>query len=238
VSGHQARVTPAVAEHSYFGAHHLNHQLCPRRLEFGYGSDDIQHAVIDQVSIGYSAAKFSIGDNRIVYTFDHHSCFGVSILSANVAPPKPNPRTIVRAQRRQQVAERKRQAARAKAEHEEARDEQIAPRAQRLPVLGRDGEVIRGARVERDGIAFIRSNPIRRMVLRGRSKEQPLLTKRHADAADRLQTAWTEAGEGVTAGISHYGVKLASTPQTGVIAASVLAGVHRQVMARKEIEAI
>jgi hypothetical protein len=54
--------------------------------------------------------------------------------------------------------------------------------------------MLRGARVERDGVVFIRSNPIRRMVTRGASKTNPLLEKRHADAADRLLTAWEEAG--------------------------------------------
>jgi hypothetical protein len=107
-----------------------------------------------------------------------------------------------------------------------------------LPVLGRDGEIVRGARLERDGVVFIRRNPIKRMVARGQNKESPLLSKRHSDAADRLLTAWETAGSGVTFGVANYGVKLSSTPQTGTISDGVLHGINRQIDARRELEAI
>jgi hypothetical protein len=136
------------------------------------------------------------------------------------------------------AAEKKRQAARRRAEQQEARDEAIAPRAQRLPVLGRDGEIVRGARVEPDGVVFIRRNPIKTMVARGQNKENPLLSKRHADAADRLLTAWETAGAGVTFGVANYGGRLSGTPQTGTISDGVLHGINRQIDARRELEAV
>jgi hypothetical protein len=117
-------------------------------------------------------------------------------------------RAIARAQRRHLAAERKRQEAQRRAAWQEQCDEQIAPAAQRLPVLGRNGEVIRGPRVERSGIVFVRSNPIRHMVAMNSKKEHPLLSKRHADAADRLLAAWSEAGEGISFGVANYGGRL------------------------------
>src|SRR5947209_5105125 len=47
-------------------------------------------------------------------------------------------RTVGRDQRRHLAAEKKRLAARQRVEQQDARDEAVAPRAQRLPVLGRD----------------------------------------------------------------------------------------------------
>jgi hypothetical protein len=158
--------------------------------------------------------------------------------STSTAPTKQQGRTIARAQRRHMAAEKKRQVARQRAELQEQRDEAIAPRAQRLPVLGRDGEVIRGARLERDGIVFIRSNPIKRLVARGQGKDRPLFVKRHADAVERLLRAWEEGGEGITAGVAHYGVKISGSSSAGMIADGVLTGVNRQVAARAELEGV
>lgn len=158
-------------------------------------------------------------------------------MSASVQP-KEQPRTVARDRRRQLATEKKRQAARQRVEQQEARDEAIAPRAQRLPLLGRDGEVLRGARLERDGVSFRRSNPIRTMVMRGLNKENPLLSKRHSDAADRLLAAWEMAGGGITFGVAKYGVKLSSMPTTGTLSDAVLRGVNAQIDARRELEAI
>ena len=72
----------------------------------------------------------------------------------------------------------------------------------------------------------------------GSKKDHPLLTKRHADAADRLLAAWTEAGAGVTFGVSAYGGRLSATPETGTISDAVLRGVNRQIDAKAEIEAV
>jgi hypothetical protein len=95
---------------------------------------------------------------------------------ASTATPAQQARAAAHAARRRQAAERRARDARIKAEQQEQRDEQIAPAVQRLPVLNRNGAVIRGARLERDGIAFVRSNPICRMVAIGSNKEHPLLT--------------------------------------------------------------
>jgi hypothetical protein len=158
--------------------------------------------------------------------------------STSTASTKQQLRTVARAQRRHMATEKKRQAARQRAEQQEQRDEAVAPRAQRLPVLGRDGEVVRGARLERDGVVFIRRNPIKTMVARGRNKGSPLLSKRHSDAADQLQRAYEEGGEGVTAGVANYNVKIGGASSTGVIADGVLRGVNRQIAARTEIEGV
>jgi hypothetical protein len=98
--------------------------------------------------------------------------------------------------------------------------------------------VVRGVRVERDGVVFVRSNPIRRMVAMGSKKEHPLLIKRHADAADHLLTAWETAGAGISYGVAPYGGRLSGTPQTGMISDGVLRGVNRQIAARTEIEVV
>jgi hypothetical protein len=145
--------------------------------------------------------------------------------STSTASTKQQLRTVARAQRRHMATEKKRQAARQRAEQQEQRDEAVAPCAQRLPVLGRDG------------IVFVRSNPVKRMVARGQGKDRPLLSKRHADAADRLLRIWEE-GASVTAGVAHYGVRLSGTSTSGEIADGVLRGINRQIAARAEIEGI
>jgi hypothetical protein len=151
---------------------------------------------------------------------------------------KPPSRAATDKQRRKAVAaDRKRQAAAAARLRDEARDELLAPKIQRLPILGRDGEVIKNARLERDGISFRVSSPIRRMVALSKGKEAPLLRKPHADAADRLRMAYEECSGGVSWGVSNYEQRASGTPQTGVIAAAVLRGVHRQMAAHTEIEA-
>src|SRR3954447_26720414 len=65
-----------------------------------------------------------------------------------------------RQERRIAAVERRRAEAKAKAERDEARAEQLAPKVQRLPVYGRDGQVLRGSRVEQSGLTMVRSNPI------------------------------------------------------------------------------
>jgi len=48
-------------------------------------------------------------------------------------------------------------------------------------------------------------------------------------SARRLLAAWETAGEGVTSGTSHYGVKLSSTPQTDALAYALLYDGKRRV---------
>jgi hypothetical protein len=88
---------------------------------------------------------------------------------------KPTSRATDKQRRKAVAADRKRQAAAAARLRDESRDELLAPQIQRLPILGRDGEVIKNARLERDGISFRVSSPIRHMVARSKSKDAPLL---------------------------------------------------------------
>jgi hypothetical protein len=150
--------------------------------------------------------------------------------------PKASPRATDKQRRKAVAADRKRQAAAAARIRDEARDELLAPQIQRLPILGRDGEVIKNARLERDGISFRVSS--RHMVARSKGKEAPLLRKAHADAADRLRMAHEECAGGVSWGVSNYEQRSSDTPQTGVITTAVLRGVNRQIAARAEVEAI
>ena len=73
-------------------------------------------------------------------------------------PNQPAPqilrRIAKRQERRQAAAERRK--AEAKAEH-------LAPKVQRLPVYGRDGQMLRGARVEQAGATMVRSNPVKQL---------------------------------------------------------------------------
>src|SRR5689334_218231 len=55
------------------------------------------------------------------------------------------------------------------------------------------------------------------------------LVKKHADATDRLLTAYAEAGEGVSVGVAAYDVKIGSSPSSGTIADGVLRTVNRQI---------
>jgi hypothetical protein len=159
-------------------------------------------------------------------------------MSASLKPKPTTARTDARTQRKMLAAERRRQAAKLKAEHEEAKDEALAPRIQRIKILGRDGEVIRGAQVTKDGITFRVSNPIARMVALQRNKEAPLLTSKHREAADRIRTSYEEGHGGVHVAISSYEQRASTTPQTGIISDGVLRSVRRQTAARAEIEVV
>jgi hypothetical protein len=76
----------------------------------------------------------------------------------------------------------------------EQREEDLAPSSQRHAVLNADGDILREARVRRDGITFIRSSPLRHMLARGEKRaergEMAVIELRHVQAAERLQTAW------------------------------------------------
>ncbi|MFL5285976.1 MAG: hypothetical protein ACJ8AW_34615 [Rhodopila sp.] len=50
--------------------------------------------------------------------------------------------------------------------------------------------MLRGARVEQQGVTMIRSNPVKRLAARSRSKEFPTIGEAHVTAADRLLTDW------------------------------------------------
>jgi hypothetical protein len=83
-----------------------------------------------------------------------------------------------------------------KAVRQEEADEDIAPSVQRKPVLDASGDVLRAARVERDGVVFVRANPlawIEGKVERGQS----MFKLEHIAAAKRLVTVWDAVGLGV-----------------------------------------
>jgi hypothetical protein len=95
---------------------------------------------------------------------------------------------------------------------------------------------LRGPRVERDGLTFTVSNPIRHLVSRSKGSERPMFTKRHADAADILRHAWEEAGAGVSVGVAQYDrVRGSNIPQTGYISDAALAALDHQIDQREKI---
>lgn len=105
-------------------------------------------------------------------------------------------RDIKRQETRTMAATQRRLAMEDLARRQEIADEAIAPEVQRMPVLDASGEVLRAARVERDGIVYVRSNPLAWLQARmekGESKFKP----EHLAAAKRLVTTWESVGIGV-----------------------------------------
>ena len=95
---------------------------------------------------------------------------------------------------------------------------------------------LRGPRVEQDCLTFRVSNPIRHLVARSKSTERPMFTKRHADAADVLRTAWEEAGAGVSVGVAQYDrVRGSNIPQTGYISEAAYSAQRHQIDQREKI---
>lgn len=89
---------------------------------------------------------------------------------------------------------------------------------------------LRGPRIERDGLTFVVSNPIRHLVQRGKGAERPMFRKIHEHAAETLRQAWEEAGEGVSVGVAQYDrVRGSNIPQTGYISDAVLTILDRQI---------
>jgi hypothetical protein len=137
------------------------------------------------------------------------------------------------------VAERKRQAALTRARLEEAKAEFGAPKIQREAVFNRNGEIIRGPRVEPDGLVFIRSNPVKHLYARSKNKDHPTIHKAHVDAAEKLLIAWEEGSQGISVGSSNYGERSAGAAvNTGTISHTVLQIVNQQIKARQEIAAV
>ena len=153
-------------------------------------------------------------------------------------PNQPAPqilrRIAKRQERRQLAAERRKAEAKAKAEREEAKAEHLAPRVQRLPVYGRDGQMLRGPRVEQSGATMVRSNPVKQLAARSRGKDYPTISKAHVIAAERLLTAWEEA-HGAPVLIANYGERMASSSTPGVISEASLHAAHIHIAARDEI---
>src|SRR4051794_30385465 len=139
-----------------------------------------------------------------------------------------------RQERRIAAVERRRAEAKAKAERDEARAEQLAPKIQRLPVYGRAGQVLRGSRVEQSGLTMVRSNPIKRLAAFSKNKDNPTITDAHVAASDRLITAWEEA-HGAPVLISNYDERTSRSSSPGVLSDAVIHAAHGYIAARDEI---
>lgn len=114
-----------------------------------------------------------------------------------------------------------------KAAAEETRAEAIAPAVQRHDTLDAAGQVVRHARLERDGLTFRRSNPVRHLVARG----GPMIRKAHEIAADRLVVSWEEGGRGVGIAATAYGERAGGGLEVGSLPPYLLARMayqHRQ----------
>lgn len=146
-------------------------------------------------------------------------------------------RANARATRKSLAAERKRLAREAKKRADEEKAERVAPKVQREPILGRNGEVIRGARLEVDGLYCRKSNPIRRMRKMNEQKDAPLITKAHETASERLLLAWYHA-ETISSGTSNYGEYSPGSSDCGIIADRVLSMVNEQISARREVQMV
>ncbi len=99
--------------------------------------------------------------------------------------------------------------------------------------------VLRGPRIERSGITFIRSNPVRNLLDRAKDRrpnsDLPRVTEYHLQATERLLRAHDMGGEGVGLGHSDYsraGVRI--NPQTGYIPDSVINAITTQASAAEE----
>ena len=150
------------------------------------------------------------------------------------------------ATRRRHKSCRKHQIATERAEHQrelaaqqERHDEAIAPAAQRQSVVTPDGQVLRGPRIERSGITFILTNPIRNMIIRSRHRradsDLPAITEWHAAASERLLRAHDLAGEGIGIGHSDYSRGgVSSAPQTGYLSKATISAITRQAQAAEE----
>lgn len=101
--------------------------------------------------------------------------------------------------------------------------------------------VLRAARVQRDGVAFIRSNPLRSMAeaINRAAKDgtKCAFTANHFAAASRLIVTWDLVGEGVGLGASDWGSirgARGTAPTTPAGHSALLAQVER----RREIDVV
>lgn len=166
-------------------------------------------------------------------------------------PPKPAPdrATMTKAQRKafdrrkrkEEAAALAEQQRKDAAEHQERQDEKMVPAVQRKPILAADGSVLYHPRLERDGLTFIRSNPVRRLAAVGRRRTKvgmaPTIEPAHERASDRLLATWNIAGETVTAGTANYGERASGTPTSGYISEALLGAIATQRRAMVEIDA-
>jgi hypothetical protein len=158
--------------------------------------------------------------------------------SSQASPPTPQ--TVRRLQRRQDrrriAVQQRQERAKARKLAEEARAEQLAPQVQRITVYARDGKtVLRGPRVEQQGVTMIRSNPVKRLAARSRSKEFPTIGEAHVTAADRLLTDWEEGHGSIGHGCMNYAERTSTSNTPGSISDAVIAAINTQTDARDNI---
>jgi hypothetical protein len=148
-----------------------------------------------------------------------------------------NQRRIERRQERKRLAaQKRREQEKARQAAAEARAENLAPFVQRVTIYARDGKtVLRGPRVEQQGIGMIRSNPVKRLAARSRSKEFPTVTEAHVAAAGRLLVDWEEGGGGISFGCANYTERTSNTAHPGSISDAVIASIGQQTAARHEV---
>jgi hypothetical protein len=142
-------------------------------------------------------------------------------------------RAATRNTRRTRAAELRRAAQAARAQRQEDADEAIAPAIQRNAVLDASGEILRAARVQRDGVAFSRADPLKHLA--DIAERGGMFTAQHIAAARRLVTTWDAVGDGVGLGASDWGSLRSargSAPTTPAGHSALLA----QVAQRMEIE--
>jgi hypothetical protein len=145
-------------------------------------------------------------------------------------------RLTKRQDRRRMAAQQRQEWARARKAAEEARAEQLAPQVQRITVFARDGRtVLRGPRVEQQGVTMIRSNPVKRLAARSRSKEFPTIGEAHVTAADRLLTDWEEGHGSIGHGCMNYAERTSTSNTPGSISEAVMAAINAQTEARDNI---
>ena len=145
---------------------------------------------------------------------------------AEALPTHPTPASERRATRRLSKRERDRAARDEAARRQEATDELIAPKAQR------------DRRLVRDGVSFRAASPLVRLYKSGERRssdgDEPTINGDHVRCAERLHRAWSEA-QTITVGVGSYGESVRGTPQSGVMAAGVMAAVNHQLAASFEV---
>lgn len=141
-----------------------------------------------------------------------------------------------RNERKRMAAQKRREQAAAARAAAEARAEQLAPHIQRVIIYARDGvTVLRGPRVEQQGVSMVRSNPVKRLAARSRNKEFATVTEAHVVAAGRLLVDWEEGGGGISFGCANYTERTSNTAQPGRISDAVIASISQQTTARHEV---
>lgn len=143
-------------------------------------------------------------------------------------------RTDTRTARRTKASELRRAAKAEAARRQEAIDEAIAPAIQRHAVLDASGAVLRAARVQRDGVAFCRADPLKHLA--DIADKGGMFTGQHIAACRRLITAWDAVGDGIGLGASDWG-SLRGSRGTAPTTPAGYSALMAQVSQRIEIEA-